>query len=104
MTASERIRSEVSSWPRVEEHSHRFGGWEFVVGRVELGHIHGDRFADLPFPKKVRDELVEANRARPHHVLPNSGWVTRDMHADSDVDDVISLFRLNYERVTKRRA
>jgi hypothetical protein len=26
---------------------HRFGGVEFRVGRRELGHLHGNRLADL---------------------------------------------------------
>ena len=41
-------------------------------GRRELGHLHRT-FADLPFPRRVRDELVAGGRARPHHVLPESG-------------------------------
>ena len=30
---------------------------------------------DLPFPVKIRNELVESGRAEVHHVLPESGWV-----------------------------
>ena len=65
MRAGQRIRKEVESWPGIELKPHRFGGVEFVYGRVELGHLHGDDLADLPFPKKTRDELIEAGRARP---------------------------------------
>ena len=64
----------------------------------------GDRLADLPFPKPRRDELVSAGRAEPHHVLPDSGWVSRWIRSDGDVDEVIELFRLNYDRVSGRRA
>ena len=77
--------------------AHRFGGVEFRLGRRELGHLHGDRMADLAFPRRVRDELIATGRARPHHVLPESGWVTVPIDAD-DVDAVIALFRLAYER------
>ena len=42
--------------------------------------------------------LVETGRALPHHVLPDSGWVTKRIETDDDVIDVIELFRLSYER------
>jgi hypothetical protein len=101
--ASQRITGEVTSWEGVSDHSHRFGGIEFRLGRIELGHLHGDRLADLPFPKAVRDELVASGRVQPHHVLPHSGWVSRRIESEDDIDDVIRLFRLNYERVSARR-
>jgi hypothetical protein len=95
----ERIAAEVTSWPGVSSGSHRFGGVEFRLGRRELGHIHGDHIADLPFPRRIRDELVASGRARPHHVLPDSGWVTVPIPPDA-VESVIELFRMAYERAT----
>ena len=95
---SERIAAEVESWPGVTSGPHRFGGIEFRLGRRELGHLHGDRFADLAFPRRVRDELIASGRARPHHVLPGSGWVTVPIRNPEDADAVIGLFRLAYER------
>ena len=94
----------MGSWEGITNNSHRFGGVEFRLGRVELGHIHGDTLADLPFPKKTRDSLIASGRAEPHHVLPDSGWLSRRIRSDADVDDVIELFRLNYERISKRRS
>ncbi len=96
------IRETVGAWPGVEAFSHRFGGTEFRMGRVEIGHIHGDRLADLPFPKRIRNEIIEAGRALPHHVLPDSGWVSKRISGPDDVDDVIALFRMNYERYAKK--
>jgi hypothetical protein len=102
-TAIEAVRAEVASWEGVTTHEHRFGGIEFRLGHRELGHLHGS-IADLPFPRRVRDELVAAGRARLHHVLPNSGWVTAPMQTASEVASVVKLFRQNYERaVTARR-
>jgi Luciferase len=95
--AIETVRAAVADWEGVTTHDHRFGGIEFRLGRRELGHLHG-RFADLPFPRRVRDELVAGGRARPHHVLPQSGWVTVPMRTSSEVSNVIELFRQNYER------
>jgi Luciferase len=92
------IRREVASWLGVATAPHRFGGVEFRRGRKELGHLHGDHLADLPFPRRVRDELVAAGRAEPHHVLPASGWVSRRIAGPEDVDAVVALFRMLYER------
>jgi len=101
--ARDELIREVSSWTGVTLHDHRFGGVEFRVGRREIGHLHAT-IADLPFPRAIRDELIAAGRARPHHVLPNSGWVTVPMRTDRDAANVIELFRYNYERAAKLRA
>jgi hypothetical protein len=93
-----RIEREVGSWDGVTTRSHRFGGLEFRLGRRELGHLHGERWADLPFHKRVRDMLVETGRAQPHHVLPHTGWVSKQIRDDGDADAVVELFRLSYER------
>jgi hypothetical protein len=99
----ETITRELLSWPGVTSAPHRFGGTEFRLGRIELGHIHGDRLADLPFPTAIRDELIEGGEAEPHHVLPDTGWVSRRIDSAEDVDAVVRLFRLNYDRVVSRR-
>ena len=95
--AIETVRAAVASWEGVTTHEHRFGGIAFRVGRRELGHLHR-AIADLPFPRRVRDELVAEGRARPHHVVPQSGWVTVPMRTASEMANVIELFRQNYER------
>jgi Luciferase len=100
--AIQMVRAAVESWDGVTTHKHRFGGIEFRVGHRELGHLHKS-FADLPFPRGVRDTLIAEGRARPHHVLPNSGWVTAPMRTASEVADVIELFRRNYERAGSQR-
>ncbi len=96
--ALECVRAAVSQWQGVTVHEHRHGGVEFRVGRREIGHPH-PRFADLPFTRPVRDELVAAGQARPHHVAPDSGWVTVPMRSDVEAAHVIALLRRNYERV-----
>jgi hypothetical protein len=92
------VRAELLAHPEVSEGTHRFGGIEFRLGRRELGHLHGETLADLPFPRRVRDELVAAGRAAPHHVLPDSGWVSRRVCGPEDVAAVVELFRMSYER------
>jgi hypothetical protein len=97
-SAAERIRAEVESWPGVSVEPHRFGGIEFRVGRREIGHLHGNRLADLPFPVVIRDQLVSAGRAERHHILPDTGWVSFYIRSAGDVERAIELFRLNFER------
>jgi hypothetical protein len=96
------IEREVESWPGVATGDTGRGGLQFSYGRVELGHLHGSSFADLPFPKKVRDELIAQGRASVHDPLPNSGWVRRRMDVPEDVEAVIGLFRMNYARARER--
>ena len=93
-----RIAGEVGSWEGVSTHDHRFGGIEFRVGRRDLGHLHGARWADVRFPKGIRDMLVETGRAQPHHVLPHTGWVSRQIRSEEDAAEVVELFRLAWER------
>src|SRR3712207_3231382 len=76
MSHAERIASEVASWEGVTAAPHRFGAIEFRYGRRGLGHVRGDRVADLRFPRRLRDELVAAGRAEPQHWVSDSGWVS----------------------------
>ena len=101
-TIAEQIEREILSWPDVIAHPHRFGGVECRVSQHELGHLHGDRLADLPFPVRVRRELVAAGRAAPHHILPDTGWVSYYIRSAADVPGAIELFRLNYDRLAPR--
>ena len=74
--ASQTIHAAVTAWPGVIVHPHRFGGTEYRLGeRREIGHIHGDALVDIPFPTKVRDEVIAAGRAEPHHILPDGAQV-----------------------------
>jgi hypothetical protein len=95
---SEAILKAVSSWPGVTVTAHRFGGTEYRYGKKEMGHVHGDRLADLPLPRRLHDELIAAGRAQPHHVLPESGWVSVWIDGPEDAASVIELFRMQYER------
>jgi hypothetical protein len=102
MRAQERIRAAVSQWAGVTVHPHRFGGIEFRYGKRELGHIHGDYLVDIPFPMRVRNELVRAWRAQPHHILLQSGWVSFSIKGESGVQRAIELLQQSYD-VTRNR-
>lgn len=95
--AGARIQAELSLWEGVSTAPHRFGGVEFKLANRELGHIHGDWLVDVPLPKPVRDELVASGEAEPHHVLPQSGWVSVHLNDPSDVDRALRVLRRSFE-------
>ena len=101
-TLREMVEHEVSGWEGVEARPHRFGGIEFRVRGHEIGHLHGSRMVDLPFPVRMRKELVAEGKARPHHLLPQTGWVSYYPDGPEDARAVVELFRLNYERLVQR--
>ena len=96
-TIIENIKKEILSWPYVTSNPHRFGGLEFRINERELGHVHGDRLADLPFPMDVRNDLVNSGRVSPHHILPQSGWVSCWIKGEEDIPVVIELFKMRYD-------
>lgn len=99
---SQHIQVEVSAWEGVAAYPHRFGGVEYRLGRREIGHVHGERLVDIPFPKRVRDELIAAGQAQAHHILPESGWVSVYLRTPEDVTRAIALLRRSYELALKR--
>ena len=98
------VTETVTSWPGVTAQPHRFGGVEYGIGKREIGHIHGDHLVDIPFPKKVRDAIVAAGRAQPHHILPDTGWVSFYLRQESDVEQAIALLRESYEIAIKQKS
>lgn len=92
----DRIVGVVTGWPGVETAPHRFGGTEFLVGDKELGHVHDVGIVDLAITRGVRDALLESELAAPHHVLPDSAWVTYRVRDETDEANAIRLLRLAY--------
>jgi hypothetical protein len=100
MRPSERITEEVTSWPGVQAGPGSRGEFAFTVGRRQIGHLHGDRSAHFSFPKGQWTELRDQGRITDHPVFPGKqGPAARRIETDADVDDVIALMRLNYERI-----
>lgn len=97
------IANHVMSWPGVTAHDHRFGGIEFRVGNRHLGHLHGDRVADIPLRRALRDELVAAGRVRVHRWRPNSSWVTVDIASEEGRDEAVRLLRAGYDSALRAR-
>ncbi len=102
-TASGRITEEVISWPGVTAGPGRRGEFAFKVGGREIGHLHGDHAAHFGFPKQIWVDLFEQRRIDYHPVFPGRpGFGARRVDSEEDVDDVIALMRLNYDRIVAR--
>ncbi len=95
--ARKRITDLLLSRAGVSLHPHRFGESEYRLGKRELGHIHGDHLVDIPFSTKVSDEVVSAGQALPHHVLPDSGWVSFYLVESGDDERASFLLRRSCE-------
>ena len=103
-TASEQITEVVTSWPGIEAGPGRRGEFAFKVGKREIGHLHGDHAAHFAFPKDVWAELRDQGRITDHPVFPGRvGPASRRIESEDDVNDVIAMMRLNYDRAVARQ-
>lgn len=102
--AAQRIEREVTSWPGVTAAKRPDGGQEYHFGRHEIGLLHGDHRVDVLFPMPLRDEIVEAGFAQPHPTLPESGWVTKPLDQELDVELAIALLRRAHSLAAGRAA
>jgi predicted DNA-binding protein (MmcQ/YjbR family) len=102
--AQQQITHAVTQWPEVTTAPHRFGGVEYLLGTREIGHIHGDTLVDIPFPTAVRDELVNSGQASPHHILPDSGWISFYIHTREDVERALRLLQKSYDLARQQAA
>jgi len=69
------VEREVLAWPGVNKEVFEGGRGQggflvppatlFRFGRREIGHLHHTGEADLPFPRKVYDELIATGRTQP---------------------------------------
>ena len=104
MNFLKQLEDEVSAWPNISVHPHRFGGKEFLFESAEVGHMHEGGIVDIPFPRAVRNALLAAGLAEQHHWVPNSGWITFHMRSKEDLRHSLWLMRLSYVRHVLKRA
>ncbi|PZS03359.1 MAG: MFS transporter [Chloroflexi bacterium] len=96
-----RIAATVESWEGASSHLHSFGDVELRAGERELGYLHGDTLADLLLPANDHDEAIASGLAHPHHLLPESNWVSVHMYDPDQIRDVVALLRSAYERAMR---
>ncbi len=99
-----KLEDEVSAWPQVSTHPHRFGGKEFRFRSAEIGHVHIGGIVDIPFPRLIRDALLAKELAEEHHWVPNSGWITFHVRTEDDLKHALWLMRLSYLRYALKTA
>ncbi len=104
MNHLKKLEEEVSTWPHVSVHAHRFGGGEFLFDKAEVGHVHTGGIVDIPFPRPVRDALLAEALAAEHHWVPNSGWITFHVRNEEDLKHALWLMRLSYLRYALKTA
>ena len=103
-SAHDRITAEVTSWPGVTAATGSRGEWSFLLGKKEIGHLHGNSVAHFFFDEDTWVTLAAEGRITYHPIFPNKvGPAARRMASDADVADVIALLRLNYDRRSKGR-
>jgi hypothetical protein len=100
----ETLEGIVSGWSRISVHPHRFGGREFLFGAAEVGHVHTNGMADIPFTRPVHDALLAEGLAEQHRWVPNSGWITFRIRGEHDIAHALWLMRLSYLRYVLKEA
>jgi hypothetical protein len=98
-----KLEDELSAWPQISVHSHRFGGREFRFGNAEVGHVRTGGGVDIPFPRTIHDRLLAEGLAEEHRWVPNSGWVTFRVRNEKDLEHAVWLLRLSYLRYALKR-
>ena len=98
------VEAEVSAWPNVSSHPHRFGGREFRFENAEVGHTHAGGIVDIPFPRPVHDALLAEGLAEEHRWVPNSGWTTFQIRSEEGLSHALWLMQLSYLRYALKTA
>lgn len=102
-TVSRQITETATAWPGVVAGWGSRGEWSLKVGRREIGHLHGDSTAHFFFDKSLWRGLHAEGRIDHHPVFPDrEGPASRTINNQADVEDVIALLRLNYDRAVMR--
>jgi hypothetical protein len=96
------IAATVDSWDGAAAYTHSFGDIELRAGERQLGYLYGDTLADLRLPESVREEALSSGIAHPHHILPESDWVSLHIHQPEQIHDIVALLRSAYERAMRR--
>ena len=91
LRAMEMFENAVCRKDAIQRRPHRFGGIGFFVGTTEIGHLHGNGLLDLFVGKSFQTDQVRRGRALPHHVFPESGWISFWLESPADIGQALEL-------------
>jgi hypothetical protein len=97
LRAMSAIEMTVREWPGMRLGIHRLGGIGFFFRGRESAHIHGNGLLDCFVGRANRESLVGGGAALPHHVFPNSGWISFWIRGEEDVEAALELIRIANE-------
>jgi hypothetical protein len=60
--------------------------------------VHAGGILDIPFPRTIRDALLDEGLAEEHHWVPGSGWITFRIRTERDLERALWLARLSHGR------
>lgn len=76
-------------------------GWNFGLGKSKTGISIG--MVDIPFTRRIRDQLIGEGQTDYHHLLRDSGWTTTFVRDENDVQRAIWLYKVSYIQKGLRR-
>jgi hypothetical protein len=94
LRAMEMFENAIRRKYTIQRRPHRFGGVGFFIGTTEIGHLHGNGLLDLFVGKSLRAKEVRRGRALPHHVFPDSGWISFWLKSPADITQALELFEI----------
>jgi hypothetical protein len=94
LRAMEMFENAIRRKYTIQTRPHRFGGVGFFIGPTEIGHLHGNGLLDLFVGKSIRAEEVRRGCALPHHVFPDSGWISFWLKSPADLAQALELFEI----------
>jgi hypothetical protein len=92
-----RFNALVKSFGGVTANYHRYGGIEFRIANKEICHMHGDGLVDLLISRKIKEEFGINSELEPHHVHPNTGWVSVSLSSNKAYALTIQVAKSAYQ-------
>lgn len=102
-SARTRITETVTTWPGITTAGPgERGEFSYMLGRREVGHLHGSRVAHFSFGRQLGAELRAAGRVIPHPITDARSLGAKPIEGPADEAETIALLRINYERLLAR--
>lgn len=91
----------LKKWEGISTSYHRYGGIEFRVNGIEIGHIHGNGLVDLHLNKTLANYCIQRKLSEPHHVQQSSGWISYYISPKGNLDMLLQLSQIAYQLKAK---